>query len=476
MQPTILITTLARYQTAFWIPVAEALRGLGHSPAFLVFDDPSARLLRRAGLKFFNAFDLGGGAGVHSTAALEDELAARLGWTLPLATSHEALTYAVTDGEELSRKLARHRAAAEAALAELEAGAGPVTVVQELGGFLSVIGTFLAARARGCDNLFVEPSFFKGRFFATRNTFAAPRVGKATRDEAIDPQAVRQIDAVRAARSIVIPAKDRHHYSAALAKVINLPNARRLAEKLYEKYGRRDRHEFGHIGTYVGKHLSMAGNSVRLWRAYKPLSPSSRLVYYPLHVPADVALTLRAPHYLDQLSLVDYLARIVPATHRLVIKEHPAQVGALGARQLEDLLHRHDNLILLPPKTNNYDVLAACDLVVSVNSKSGAEALLVGKPVLVLGDAFYGESGLVTRISGAAELPAAIRASLMDPRTPARADVERFFSHVWRSSREGELYVTERANAIVFARSLHDALASPIGGAAHETVTTVDQG
>src|SRR5687768_3515502 len=109
MRPILLITTLARYQTAFWIPVAQALHRLGYLPAFLAFDDPSNRLLRRAGLRSFNAFDLGAEADVQSTAALEAELAERLGWTLPLATSHEALTYGLSDGEELARKLARHR-------------------------------------------------------------------------------------------------------------------------------------------------------------------------------------------------------------------------------------------------------------------------------------------------------------------------------------------------------------------------------
>ena len=457
MQRSLLITTLARYQTAFWIPVAQALRALGHEAAFLTFDDPSHAMLEGAGLKSFNAFDLGKDASP-ATEELERELAERLGWTLSLATSHERVTYGLRDSSELARKLARHRAAAAAALTELGAGSAAPTVVQELGGFLSVIGTFLAARASTLDNVFIEPSFFRGRFFTTRNTFAAPGVGKASPDETLEAQAVSQIDAARATRSIVIPAKDRHHYAAALAKVVNVANARRLAEKLYEKYGRGERHEFGHIASYVGRHVRMAGNSMRLRRAYRPLEAGARFIYYPFHVPADVALTLRAPQYLDQLSLVDYLARIAPATHRVVVKEHPAQVGALDAGRLADLLRRHDNLVLLPPTVNNYDVLAACELVVSVNSKSGAEALLVGKPVLVLGDAFYGDSGLVTRVAGAAELPAAVRAALEAPRVPARADVEKFFSRVWRSSRPGELYVAEAGNAAVFAGSLHEAL------------------
>ena len=454
MQSAVLISTLARYQTVFWIPVAQALRRLGHEPAFLTFDDPSDGLIRRAGLTSFNAFTLGSKGTPAGAPALERELEERLGWTLPLAVSHERITFGLHDTPALGEKLARHRAAAAAALGELR-GAGPLTVVQELGGFLSVIGTFLAARAAGRDNLFLEPAFFRGRFFATRNTFAAPRVGRAGRQEAVDADAVKHMEAAHAARAIVIPTKDRHHYTAATRKVVNLKNIRRLAGKLYEKYGQRQRHEFGYVGAYVASHARMVRNSVLLRRSYTPLRHGQPFVYYPLHVPADAALTLRAPHYLDQLSLVDYLARIVPASHRLVIKEHPAQVGALDARRLRDLLARHDNLSLLPPTVNNYDALAGCDLVVSINSKSGAEALVLGKPVLVLGDAFYADSGLVTPVGNAAELPQALRAALNNPAAPAKDDVERFFSRVWRATQPGELYVADEDNAGTFARSIH---------------------
>ena len=457
MPRIVLITTLARYQTAFWILVARVLREKGQECAFLAFDDPSHSMLRSAGLRSFNAFNIGAQASSAATT-VERELATVLGWTLPLAASHERVTYGVRDSEALARKLVQHRTAASLALQQLHAEGHAPTVVQELGGFLSVIGTFLAARACGCDNLFIEPAFFKGRFFATRNTFAAPKIGSATREDPVDAEAVARMDSARDTRSIVIPTKDRHHYTAAFTKIASLPNARRLAEKLYEKYARGERHEFGHIGSHVGKHVRMAVTSLKLRNAYRTVDQGARFVYYPLHVPADVALTLRAPEYLDQVSLIDYLARIVPSTHRVVIKEHPAQIGALGARSLSDLLRRHDNVVLLPPTTNNYDVLAACDLVVSVNSKSGAEALLLGKPVVVLGDAFYADSGLVRRVVGPGQLAGALREGLSAPKVASREEVERFFSRVWRASHEGELYVAESGPAELFATSLHKAL------------------
>ena len=43
---TILITTLAEYQTRFWIPVAQRLRGAGREIQLLAFDDRSAEMAK----------------------------------------------------------------------------------------------------------------------------------------------------------------------------------------------------------------------------------------------------------------------------------------------------------------------------------------------------------------------------------------------------------------------------------------------
>ena len=42
---TILITTLAAYQTRFWIPVAQRLRRAGHDVHLIAFDDRTGKVL-----------------------------------------------------------------------------------------------------------------------------------------------------------------------------------------------------------------------------------------------------------------------------------------------------------------------------------------------------------------------------------------------------------------------------------------------
>ena len=214
------------------------------------------------------------------------------------------------------------------------------------------------------------------------------------------------------------------------------------------------REEFAHIGGHVWRHARMAARSLLLKPHYRPLEGARPFIYYPLHVPADVAVTLRSPHYLDQYALIDYLCRVTPAPYKVAIKEHPALVGAIDYRRIRGLLAARDNLVLLDAGINNYRILEGARAVVTINSKSGAEALLLAKPVLVLGDAFYRASSLVAPVEKLQDLEACLRTTLASPQSIAPGDVLSYFQDVWEHTVPGELYLTEPANIAACANSL----------------------
>lgn len=458
MQPKMqrfLITTLAEYQTVFWVEVGVQLQTLGHTVAFLSFDDRSSEMLISRGLKVYSATNVSPPPDVELEATFE-----RFGVTqVNHWLSHERFAFGIADSLTLRRKLAASLLAADAACRNWRAE-GRVVMVQELGGFLSVVGSYFAARHNEIDNWFIEPSFFRGRMFFLRNDFAALQVPDDHKGPT--PESVcLYLDETLRKGVIVIPQKDRHQYTTAWKKIVNLRNARRLLAKLVDKYINGKRQEFGHIGSHVTTHARMIWSSFRLRNHYTLLEKVDCFVYYPLHVPGDMALTLRSPHLLDQLALIDLLCRSVPASRRVAVKEHPAMVGAVDAVRLRGLLRRYDNLLLLPPATNNYEVLRKADGVVTINSKSGAEATLLGKPVLVLGDAFYCPSPLVKRLDCIQDLPRALNNLLIQPQTGVdREAIDRYFAAVWRRTLPGELYVAAPDNVRRFTNSLVEAVAS----------------
>jgi hypothetical protein len=460
----ILITTLAEYQTRFWIPVAQRLRGAGREVRLLAFDDRSAEMATAQGVPVVNMYR----AGLEAGAAIDDEHAfnARIaGYGLDGSNflfSHERVTFGIRDTSALRRRFMIYTNAMEAELDQLAARGQRAVVVQELGGFLSVIACFYAARKRGIRNWFIEPSFFRGRLYYTPDSLAAPDT-MATPAEPVSPQVRGYLDDTLRQRAIVIPQKDRHQYSAAFSKIANARNARRLAEKLWDQFALGKHQEFGHNLRHARAHAAMALGATRLKKLYRPM-PETPFVYYPLHVPADMALTLRSPEYLDQVATIDFLLRTLPDTHVLVVKEHPAQIGAISAGRLFELARRFDNFVLLPPQTNNYAVLGRADAVVSVNSKSGAEAVLLGKPVVVMGDAFYRSCPLVFAVNRLSDVPQRLREALRTQGfDPARAAP--YFETAWRKSFPGELYIDNPQQLDTFAASLLSAVNAPSAAA-----------
>jgi hypothetical protein len=450
-----LITTLAEYQTGFWRNVALALRAKGHEASFLSFDDRSTAMLKAAGLTVHTLNDAVRHGPLPSDAAALDRIIASYGIDdLNYWLTHERFAFGLRDGVAMRAKLVAALQCADHAISDIHTRTGTLpVVVQELGGFLSVIGTHFAALHHGATHWFVEPSFFRGQLFFLEDSFAAKQPIVSVIPAQTDPAMDAYIEQTVSSGAIVIPAKDRHQYTTARRKIVNWRNARRLIEKLVDKHVHGKTQEFGHIGSHVRTHAAMLHNSWKLRRSYTPLAEANRFLYFPLHVPGDMALTLRSPQYLDQLTLIDYICRIAPADLRVAIKEHPAMVGALDADRLRALTRRYDNLIILPPTTNNYQVLRAAAAIVSINSKSGAEAGLIGKPVVVLGDAFYRRAPFAISVDKLTDLPAVLRNLTRAPQAPM-PDFRPFFAAVWKQSLPGELYVDTPDNTATFAASL----------------------
>jgi hypothetical protein len=448
---TWVITTLAEYQTEFWCAVCAELATVGQPVFVLSFDDRSADMLAEAGIPHANVYRLGLEAGGGDVEALFNAKMAEYSVENPnLFISHERAAFGIRDTAELCRKFVIYVTGVERALAPLM-GNGRLLFIQELGGFLSVLSAFRFALKHGLHTLFIEPSFFRGRMFLRADSLGAPRVSAIPGLAA--GQVVRSyLQETLQSRQIVIPIKDRAHYNPVYRKILNLRNVRRAFEKARDKYILGKHQDFGYFGRHVRHHLAMLRNSYRLRQLYVPL-PEAGFIYYPLHVPADVALTLRSPAYLDQLALIEFILRTLPPGKVLVIKEHPAQIGSMDVSRMRDLMRRYDNLRLIAPHHNNFGVLERAALVVSVNSKSGAEAMLLGKPVIVLGDAFYADAPFVRKLERLEDLPQAMAASL--GQTPFDQDaVAGYFEAVFRATLPGELYVSDPVKILSFTESL----------------------
>lgn len=109
-------------------------------------------------------------------------------------------------------------------------------------------------------------------------------------------------------------------------------------------------------------------------------------VFYPIQYYRESRVAVRARPFYDQSWFVEYLSRSVPHNHELVVKDHPQQLGAQPRHAIQTYI-RHARPVA--PSINPHDVIEHADAVVTLNNATGYEALLYGKPVVALGEAFY---------------------------------------------------------------------------------------
>lgn len=446
-RPEVIFVSLAGNQALFFKGLADRLIKNKINVSHICFHEGAFKMLKKHGQNAYNAFAF------HpqdvSQMAFEDFDVANAG----LLIGHEKAAYEQSKSKLLMLKFKRHLLAVETIIQKRQEESCNLIMVQELGGFTSVLASYFAARKYDIDNWFIEPAFFKGRVFFTKNSFKAPEVKPM--NSRPTPELKSYLAKSREQETIVVPIKDKLHYRTAKSKLFDAKNIKRLFEKIVAKYICQEQEEFSYIGGHVKRHLRMFFNSIYLKKFYKNELPEEDYIYYPLHVPADFALTIRSPEYLDQFSTIDYLCRIAPLGSNVIIKEHPALIGAVNLARVKDLLKRHDNLMLLSPSINNHIVIRNAKTIVTVNSKSGAEALLYKKPVIVLGDGFYSNSSLVQKIGALSELADQLLAT---PIQITDDEVAEFFNEVWESCVPGELYDTSSDNLDLFSVSLLKAI------------------
>lgn len=447
---TIVFTSLARNQTEYFVSLGKKLEQNGYKVAIVCFHEPSYSHIVHSGLKAYNPHSM-----------LKQQKTAPRAESFGIADvnsiiSHETYTFKINNQAKLRTKLRTYLGVIDEIFENIEHHMPtPSILVQEFGGFISLIAAFYVARKRSIDNIFIEPSFYKGKVFFVKNSFGAINI-KIDNQKNSAKEVIDYIENVKKEQAIVIPEKDTHHYRSPVKKIFDAYNYRRLYEKLVDKYIRKEAEEFNHIGEYVFRHLKMVINRHRFRKMYCLLDSVPNYIYYPLHVPNDAALTIRSPDYLDQFAFLGKLAKDIPPKYKLVIKEHPALIGAIEYKALCNLLHKNNNVKILDPRHSNYDVMKKAEMIVTVNSKSGAEALLLNKNVIVFGDAFYSQSSLIKRAGNYYQGVKYVKDILNNnSKIPfENADLINYFQSVWNNSYDGELYSNSEDQVKTMANSL----------------------
>ena len=110
--------------------------------------------------------------------------------------------------------------------------------------------------------------------------------------------------------------------------------------------------------------------------------------FYPMHSEPEIALNVNGRQWQNQIELIRRIAQSIPLGSKLVIKEHPRNVGYRKLSYYKKL-YNIPNVYFINSDYRTHDIIDRCKAIFTVSGIVGFEAILRGKPVVVFGNVNY---------------------------------------------------------------------------------------
>ncbi len=183
-----------------------------------------------------------------------------------------------------------------------------------------------------------------------------------------------------------------------------------------------DMHEYPATAVMAAQNVGHAARRKAAQRALKPrlrspqeLAAGAPYVFYPMHTEPEIAISVFAPYYLNQIEAVRNIAQSLPMGHLLVVKEHPRSYGLRPGSYYRKLAEI-PNVVFAHPDEPAAPFIQQARAVVTLSSFVGFEAAVAGVPVVVLGNTNITllPETMVRRVGALEDLPGALQAAMND--------------------------------------------------------------
>ena len=173
---------------------------------------------------------------------------------------------------------------------------------------------------------------------------------------------------------------------------VNYRNSVPRDPEFYRSYARRhpDRLRGVQAVTLVPRQAKRQSQSVELPGSY---------IFIPFQDDWDTQIRLFSPWISDMRELFSFAQLVAQRSGRVVVlKEHPS-----SRVKYPDLVMRASEKVIFANGNSTQELIENADCVVTINSTVGLESILLAKPVLVLGAAFYAIDGIAASARSAEE-------------------------------------------------------------------------
>lgn len=143
------------------------------------------------------------------------------------------------------------------------------------------------------------------------------------------------------------------------------------------------------------------------WNKYfGSVEEADEYFFFPLHLIPESTTSIKVPLFLNELDIIHIISRALPCGVKLIVKEHGAMIGERPFafyRKLSKI--PNVKLVRLDQFPSSLDWVWRSRGVITLTGSTGLEAVMMGKPAVMLGDTFFVEIKGIERLRNFEQLP-----------------------------------------------------------------------
>ena len=170
-----------------------------------------------------------------------------------------------------------------------------------------------------------------------------------------------------------------------------------LDKQYLDKYDYITQNPFWYVNRDLKKIMRSKYQNIIHSKIFDNVDISKPYYLFPLHLQPEASTLMMAPNYVNQIATIENIAKTLPGGHYLYVKEHTSSYG-IHNNEFYSKIKSISNVKLISPFFNTRQLINNCIAPIVLTSTVGWEALLLGKPVVVLGEVFYNSSGLTYHV------------------------------------------------------------------------------
>ncbi len=114
----------------------------------------------------------------------------------------------------------------------------------------------------------------------------------------------------------------------------------------------------------------------------------TKFIYFPLQVDPEMTSMVMCDKLTDQISLIEFASKQIPAGWKLVVKDHVPMIGRRPSSFAKRIANMPD-VCAVSPFEDNFKCMKQAQLTITLTGTAGWENMMLGKVPVILGNQHY---------------------------------------------------------------------------------------